>query len=100
MKYNPSNNKTTDSLLSWEELLEKGNLLRDTIERLSLTPGISYSITKACTDGTFQEGDVIILEENSDLFCPKSGQRITPGKCTKENLDFSCVPLHTTRKEG
>ena len=47
---------------------------------------------KSCTDGTFQAGDVITLEANHDLFCPKTGKRITPGQCTKENMDFLCVP--------
>ena len=70
MKRNPSvtnhknSEKYSDKLLSWEELFEKGTLLRNTIT----------------------------LEANSDFFCPKTGKRITPGQCTKENMDFLCVP--------
>ena len=98
MKRNPSvtnhknSEKYSDKLLSWEELFEKGTLLRNTIKQLSLTPGAFYSVTKSCTDGTFQAGDVITLEATSDFFCPKTGKRITPGQCTKENMDFLCVP--------
>lgn len=98
MKRNPSvtnhknSEKYSDKFLSWEELFEKGTLLRNTIKQLSLTPGAFYSVTKSCTDGTFQAGDVITLEANHDLFCPKTGKRITPGQCTKENMDFLCVP--------
>ena len=60
MKRNPSvtnhknSEKYSDKLLSWEELFEKGTLLRNTIKQLSLTPGAFYSVTKSCTDGTFQ----------------------------------------------
>lgn len=89
-KLNSSNKK----LLSWEELLEKGTLLNATIQRLSLKPGIPYLVTKSCTDGTFQEGDVILLEPGNDIICPKTGHRVTPGACTRENLDFSCRPMN------
>ena len=85
-------NSSNKKLLSWEELLEKGQLLKDTIQRRSLTPGIPYRITKSCTDGTFQEGDIIFLESGNDIVCPKTGRRVSPGQCTQENLDFECVP--------
>ena len=88
-KLNSSNKK----LLSWEKLLEKGTLLKDTIQRLSLKPGVPYLVTKSCTDGTFQEGDVIFLESGNDIVCPKTGHRVTPGACTLENLDFECVSI-------
>ena len=90
-KRNSSNKK----LLSWEELLDKGALLKDTIQSLSLTPGIPYLITKSCTDVTFQEGDVIFLEFGNDIICPKTGHRVSPGACTHENLDFICIPSKT-----
>ena len=94
MKHDSSDNRINSSskkLLSWEELLEKGALLKDTIQRLSLTPGVPYLITKRCTDGTFQEGDVIFLESGNDIVCPKTGHRVSPGQCTRENLDFECL---------
>lgn len=87
-------NQSEKQLLSWTELLEKGTLLQETIRRCSLAPGQRYRITKACTDGTFQKGDVIILEAGSDLFCPATGRRISPGQCRKENMDFMCEPFH------
>ncbi len=80
-------------LLSLASLLEKGTLLRDTIKRLSLTPGTPFLITKRCTDGTFQEGDLIFLETGNDIVCPKTGRRISPGQCTPENMDFECHVL-------
>ena len=48
MKYKSTSDKPNSSnkkLLSWEELLEKGSLLKDTIQRLSLTPGVPYLVT-------------------------------------------------------
>ena len=65
MKYESTSDKPNSSnkkLLSWDELLEKGTLLKDTIQRLSLTPDRPYLVTKSCTDGTFQKGDLIFLE--------------------------------------
>ena len=41
MKYESTSDKPNSSdkkLLSWDELLKKGALLKDTIQRLSLTP--------------------------------------------------------------
>ena len=78
-------------LLSWAELLEKGTLLNDTIKRLSLKPGVPFLVTRSCTDGTFQEGDLIFLEEGNDIICPKTGHRVTPGECMRKNLDFECI---------
>lgn len=95
MKHEAASNKPNSSnekLLSWDELLKKGQLLKDTIERLSLTPGIPYLVTKGCTDGTFQKNDLIFLEPGNDIVCPKTGQRVSPGQCTRKNLDFVCVP--------
>ena len=77
--------------ISWEELLEKGALLKEAIHRLSLMPGMPYLVTKSCTDGTFQKGDVIFLEPENDIFCPKTGRRISPGQCSQDNLDFECT---------
>mgnify|MGYP004671997673 CR=1 FL=1 len=97
MKYKSTSDKPNSSnkkLLSWDELLEKGALLKDTIQRLSLTPGVPYLVTKSCTDGTFQEGDVIFLESGNDIVCPKTGHRVSPGQCMRENLDFDCIPWH------
>lgn len=74
MKYESTSDKPNSSdkkLLSWDELLKKGALLKDTIQRLSLTPDRPYLVTKSCTDGTFQKGDLIFLEPGRDLFCPK-----------------------------
>ena len=71
MKYESTSDKPNSSnkkLLSWDELLEKGTLLKDTIQRLSLTPDRPYLVTKSCTDGTFQKGDLIFLEPGRDLF--------------------------------
>lgn len=96
MKYESDSDKLNSSnkkLLSWEELLEKGQLLKDTIQRLSLTPGVPYRITRGCTDGTFQDGDIIFLESGNDIVCPKTGHRVSPGQCTPENMDFECIPL-------
>ena len=65
MKHEYDSDKLISSnkkLLSWEELLEKGALLKEAIHRLSLMPGMPYLVTKSCTDGTFQKGDVIFLE--------------------------------------
>lgn len=90
-KLNSSNKK----LLSWDELLEKGTLLKNTIQRLSLTPSVPYLVIKSCTDGTFREGDVIFLESGNDIICPKTGHRVSPGACTRENLDFICIPAET-----
>ena len=45
MKYESTSDKPNSSnkkLLSWDELLEKGALLKDTILRLSLTPDRPY----------------------------------------------------------
>ena len=98
MKHHSSDDKANSSsekLLSWKELLKKGTLLKDTIRRLSLTPGVPYLVTKSCTDGTFQEGDVIFLEFGNDIVCPKTGHRVTPGACMRENLDFICIPAET-----
>lgn len=86
-------NSSNKNLLSWAELLEKGQLLKDTIQRLSLTPGVPYRITLGCTDGTFQDGDIIFLESGNDIVCPKTGHRVSPGQCTPENMDFECIPL-------
>ena len=64
MKYESTSDKPNSSdkkLLSWDELLKKGALLKDTIQRLSLTPDRPYLVTKSCTDGTFQKGDLLIL---------------------------------------
>ena len=97
MKRNPSvtnhknSEKYSDKLLSWEELFEKGTLLRNTIKQLSLTPGAFYSVTKSCTDGTFQAGDVITLEANHDLFCPKTGKRITRTVYERKYGFFMCA---------
>ena len=96
MKHDSSDNRVNSSsknLLSWEKLLEKGTLLKDTIQRLSLTPGVPFLITKGTSDGTFQKGDVIFLESGNDIVCPKTGRRITPGQCTPDNLDFECIAL-------
>ena len=82
MKHEYDSDKLISSnkkLLSWEELLEKGALLKEAIHRLSLMPGMPYLVTKSCTDGTFQKGDVIFLEPENDIFCPKTGRRISPG---------------------
>lgn len=79
------------NLLSWNELLEKGQLWKEEMNRLALKPNLPYRITKSCTDGTFQTGDIILLESGNDLFCPKTRQRITPGQCTRENMDFECT---------
>ena len=95
MKYESASdqpNSSNKKLLSWDELLEKGTLLKDTILRLSLTPDRPYLVTKSCTDGTFQTGDLIFLEPGRDLFCPKTGLRISPVQCTRDNLDFICIP--------
>ena len=95
MKYESTSDKPNSSnkkLLSWDELLEKGALLKDTIQRLSLTPDRPYLVTKSCTDGTFQKSDLIFLEPGRDLFCPKTGRRISPGQCARDNLDFICIP--------
>ena len=95
MKYKSASdqpNSSNKKLLSWDELLEKGTLLKDTIQRLSLTPDRPYLVTKSCTDGTFQKGDLIFLEPGRDLFCPKTGLRISPVQCTRDNLDFICIP--------
>lgn len=46
MKYESTSDKPNSSnkkLLSWDELLEKGTLLKDTIQRLSLTPDQALS---------------------------------------------------------
>ena len=89
MKYESTSDKPNSSdkkLLSWDELLKKGALLKDTIQRLSLTPDRPYLVTKSCTDGTFQK------EPGRDLFCPKTGRRISPGQCARDNLDFICIP--------
>ena len=94
MKHKYDSDKLISSnkkLLSWEELLEKGALLKEAIHRLSLMPGIPYLVTKSCTDGTFQKGDVIFLEPGNDIFCPKTGRRISPGQCSQDNLDFECT---------
>lgn len=95
MKYESTSDKPNSSdkkLLSWDELLKKGALLKDTIQRLSLTPDRPYLVTKSCTDGTFQKGDLIFLEPGRDLFCPKTGRCISPGQCARDNLDFICIP--------
>lgn len=81
--YDPGKN-----LLSWDELLKKGHLWKEVMDRLALKPGIPYRVKKSCTDQTFQKGDVIILESGNDLFCPTTGKRISPGQCTRENTDF------------
>lgn len=91
MKYESDSdqpNSSNKKLLSWDELLEKGQLLKNTIQRLSLTPGVPFLITKGSSDGTFQKGDVIILESGDDIVCPKTGRRVSPAQCTPENLDF------------
>ena len=54
MKHEYDSDKLISSnkkLLSWEELLEKGALLKEAIHRLSLMPGMPYLVTKSCTDG-------------------------------------------------
>ena len=38
------------------------------------------------------KGDLIFLEPGRDLFCPKTGRRISPGQCARDNLDFICIP--------
>lgn len=86
-------NSSNKNLLSWAELLEKGQLLKDTIQRLSLIPGVPYRITRGCTDVTFQDGDIIFLESGNDIVCQKTGRRVSPGQCTPENMDFECIPL-------
>ena len=56
MKYESTSDKPNSSnkkLLSWDELLEKGALLKDTIQRLSLTPDRPYLVTKSCTEMVF-----------------------------------------------
>ena len=89
-------NEKKEVFLSWEELLEKGTLLRETIKRCSMVSGTPYLVTKACSDGTFQTGDIIFLDSGQDIFCPRTGRRVTPGQCRKENMDFSCVPSRTS----
>ena len=97
MKRDPSvtnhknSEKYSDKLLSWEKLFEKGTLLRNTIKQLSLTPGAFYSVTKSCTDGTFQAGDVITLEVTMTFSAPN---RETDHTRTvyERNMDFLCVP--------
>ena len=59
-KWNSSNKK----LLSWDELLEKGTLLKETIHRLSLTSGVPYLITKRCTDGTFLDFECTLAKQS------------------------------------
>ena len=95
MKHEYDSDKLISSnkkLLSWEELLEKGALLKEAIHRLSLMPGMPYLVTKSCTDGTFQKGDVIFLEPENDIFCPKTGRRIIwiSNALRQTNLTDSC----------
>ena len=89
-------NKKNELFLSWEELLAKGTLLRETIERCSIVSGTPYLVTKACSDGTFQPGDILFLDSDQDIYCPGTGRRITPSQCQKENMDFECVPYQTS----
>lgn len=91
-EFAPDKSQDPDTnLLPWNALLEKGRLWKEHMSRLALRTSVSYRITKSCTDGTFHTGDIILLESGNDLFCPKTGQRITPGKCTRENMDFECT---------
>ena len=57
MKHEYDSDKLISSnkkLLSWEELLEKGALLKEAIHRLSLMPGMPYLVTKSCTAVPFR----------------------------------------------
>ena len=102
MKRDPSvtnhknSEKYSDKFLSWEELFEKGTLLRNTIKQLSLTPGAFYSVTKSCTDGTFQAGDVITLEVTMTFSAPNPGNGSHQDSVRKKIwIFYVCRPVTT-----
>ncbi len=57
MKHEYDSDKLISSnkkLLSWEELLEKGALLKEAIHRLSLMPGMPYLVKRAAQTVPFR----------------------------------------------